>query len=158
MSIFDDLDNANVFENSKYFQPGMYIAEIVGVKFIQAGYKGDSFVIEAKVVGVKSTHPEAPAVGELCAQVWNASGEKRDIARATWMGFLCAVFGVKQEQYTAAQWKQISSQVIDGGALNGKRFALEVFTKKTRTGGDFTYHKWLGAATAEQLAEFGIAA
>ena len=158
MSIFDQLDQTSIFENSKYFQPGRYIVAINAVKFIQGGYKGDSFVIEAKVLGVKSEHPDAPAPGELAAQVWNATGEKRDIARATWMGFLTTVYEKKQEELTAEQWKQVSAQVIDNNALAGQQLYLEVFMKKTRAGGDFTYHKWIGIATPDQLAEFGIAA
>ena len=158
MSIFDNLDQTQVFESSKYFQPGRYIIDLNAIKFIQAGHKGDSFVIECKIVATDSDHPEAPKPGELAAQVWNASGEKRDIARATWMGFLTTVYDKKQEELTAEQWKQVSAQVIDNKALDGQRLYLEVFMKKTRAGGDFTYHKWVGVATPAQLAEFGVAA
>lgn len=156
MGIFDNLDQAQVFENSKYFQPGRYIVEINACKFNQAGFKGDSFVIEATIVAAISEHPEAPKVGELAAQVWNASGEKRDIARNTWLGFLCNVYGVKPDEYSGEQWKAISAQVIDNNALKGTRLYLEVFMKTTKANNPFTQHAWRGVPTAEQLAEFGL--
>lgn len=158
MGIFDNLDQAEVFENSKYFQPGRYIIAIKACKFIKGGHKGDSFVIECTVKGVISDDPNAPQIGELAAQVWNASGDKLDIARNTWLGFLCKAYGVKQKDYTGEQWKHISTKVIDDNALGGTVFALECFMKKTKAGGDFTQHAWRGVPTAEQLAEFGITA
>ncbi len=155
MGIFDNLDQADVFENSKFFQPGRYIVAIKACKFVQ-GFKGESFVIECVVKGVRSEHPDAPQPGELAAQVWSASGEKRDIARSTWLGFLCAVTGKAKDDYTGEQWKSISSKAIDENALANQVCYLEVFMKKTRAGGDFTQHKWHGIATDAQLAEFGI--
>jgi len=156
MGIFDNLDQAEVFENSKYFQPGRYIVEIAACKFNQGGFKGDSFVIEATVKGVISDHADAPKVGERAAQVWNASGEKRDIARNTWLGFLCKVYNVKQDAYDGEQWKTLSVKVIEDNALKGQLVLVEIFMKKTRAGGDFTQHAWRGVPTAEQMTEFGL--
>lgn len=157
MGIFDNLDKASVFENSKYFQPGRYIVEIKACKFI-SGYKGNSFVIESVVKAAISDAPEAPKVGELAAQVWNADGDKRDIARNTWLGFLCAAYGVKHTDYSGDDWKRISEAVIEENKLAGTLLLVEVFMKKTRSGGDFTQHAWRGVPTAEQLSEFGLAA
>jgi len=154
MSIFDNLDQATVFENSVYFQPGTYIVEINACKFVQ-GYKGESFVIESKVLGVNSDESDAPKVGQIAAQVWNASGDKREIARATWLGFLCAVFQVKKEDYNGEQWKNISAEVIDDNKLKGMKLFVSVFMKKTKAGGDFTQHRW-SVPTQEQLAEHGV--
>lgn len=155
-SIFDDLDQATVFENSKYFQAGMYIVDIGACKFISGGHKGDSFVIEAKIAGVKSDHADAPQVGETAAQVWNASGEKRDIGRNTWLAFLCAAYGVEQSKYDGAQWKTVSERVLEG-ALNGTRLRVEVWMKTIqRTGKPFTMHTWRGVPSVEELAEFGL--
>lgn len=156
MSIFDDLDQAQVFENSAFFQPGSFIVEITNCKFIQ-GYKGDSFVIESRVLAAQSEHKDAPAVGQLAAQVWNATGKKRDIARSTWLGFLCAVIDKKKDDLSGEQWRDLSGKVIDDNALKGTKMALDVFTKKMQsTGNDFTHHKWIGVPTAEQLAAFGL--
>jgi len=156
MGIFDNLDQAEVFENSKYFQPGRYIVEIAGCKFIKGGHKGDSFVIEAIIRGAISDHPDAPKVGERAAQVWNASGDKRDIARNTWLGFLCNVYAVKQDAYTGDQWKALSVKVIDDNALKGTLVYLEVFMKTTRAGNPFTQHAWKHVPTAPEMAEFGL--
>lgn len=164
--IFDNLDQADVFSNSKFFQPGMFIVDIKVCKFISGGHKGDTFVIETVIAGVRSDHPDAPQVGETAAQVWNATGEKRDIARNTWLGFLCSAYGVEQKVYTGDQWKQVSVAVMDGGALSGgkssstpgvpTRLLVEVFMKTTRAGNPFTMHAWRGVPSAAQLAEFGL--
>ena len=155
MGIFDNLTQAQVFENSKWFQPGRYIVEIQQCKFNSGGYKGDSFVVETKVIAVDSSHPDAPQVGETAAQVWNASGDKREIARNTWLGFLCMCYQVKKEDYDDSQWKDISGQVLNDNALQGYRMFLEVFMKKTREGGDFTQHAWRKPATAAHYVELG---
>lgn len=156
MGIFDNLSQAQVFENSKYFQPGRYIVEITQCKFNVGGYKGDSFIIECKVIAAISEHPDAPKVGETAAQGWNASGEKRDIARNTWLGFLCRVYNCQKEDYNDAQWKKISTKVIDENKLAGTRMYLEIFMKKTKKGGDFTQHAWRGIATAKHYKEFNM--
>lgn len=171
--IFDNLDEADVFENSAYFQPGRYIVAINACKFISGGHKGDSFVIEAKVLGVipdaeypavyalahdGNPPPPCPGVGALAAQVWSASGDKRDIARNTWLGFLCSAYGVDKEAYDGAQWKTISERVIGENALGGQTLALECFMKKTKVNRDFTMHAWRGTPTAETMAEFGLGA
>ncbi len=158
MGIFDNLDQAEVFEQSAYFQPGRYIVAIKACKFISGGHKGDSFVIETTVRGIASEHPEAPKVGETAAQVWNASGDKRDIARNTWLGFLCAAYGCKQTEYNGEEWKNVSNAVIEQNALEGTLLFLEVFMKTTRAGNPFTQHAWKGTPTKEQLAEFGLTA
>lgn len=158
MGILDDLDQAEVFEKSKWFQTGRYIVDIRVCKFIQDGHKGDSFVVETAVVGAISSVSDAPDPGEIAAHVWSASGDKRDMAKATWIAFLCGVLGVEQKAYTGDQWKAISVNALDHNKLSGTRSYLECFMTKTRAGGDFTVHKWGGTPTAEQLAEFGIGA
>ena len=118
MSIFDNASQVNIFENSAYFQPGRYIVRIDEVKMITGGFKGDSFVVQGTVLGAKSDEASAPSVGMTAAHVWSVSGDKREMGRATWFGFLCGVYGVAQSEYSDAQWKQVSEKVIEG-ALNG---------------------------------------
>ena len=156
-NMFDNADQVTIFENSAYFQPGRYIVKINACKLITGGHKGDSFVIECTVLGSKSESDKAPGVGETAAQVWNASGQKRDLARSTWFGFLCAAYGVAQSDYDNAAWKAVSEAVIEKGALNGTILYLECFNKITKAGNDFTKHNWGGVPTAEQMAEFGVA-
>lgn len=154
MGIFDNLTNAQVFERSAYFEPGLYIVQINAVKYIDSGYKGDAFVIEAKVLASKKTKENEPlAPGATAAQVWRASGDKKEIARGTWIGFLCAVFGIKQVDWDDARWKKVSADVIDNNALKGTELGLEVFTTTTKAGGDFTQHRWLGQPTDALRAE-----
>jgi len=158
-SIFAKLSEAKGFNQSKWFTRGIYIAQLDAVKFISGGHKGDSFVIESTVLGVKNTDPNdvnAPKVGDSTAHIWNATGPKADIARNTWMAFMTAVFGCKNEDYTDAEWEEASADVIDNNSLDGKIMYLEVFNKETKAGGDFTYHAWKRQATPEDLASFGI--
>jgi hypothetical protein len=154
MGIFDNLDQTEVFEQSQYFQTGRYIVAIKACKFIQ-GHRGESFVIEAIVKGAKSEHEKAPAYGQLAAQVWSASGDKRDIARNTWVGFLCAVYGKKPGDFNAEEWKATSEAVMNG-ALLGQLMYLEVFEITTKAGKPFTKHAWRNVPSASDLAEFGI--
>lgn len=162
--LFDNLDQASVFENSKWFQEGRYIVEITRCVFIKDGYKGDSFVIEARVLGAISTHAAAPTEGQLAAHIWNASGDKRDMARGTWMGFLTNVFQLEQSDRDGDWWKATSAQVLDDNYLGGSKLYLEVFEKPKKNQSDpnkpkmFTQHNWYSTPTAEQFAEFGIAA
>lgn len=159
MGIFDDLDQADAFSNSKYFQEGRYVVKIVACKFIQ-GHKGDTFVVESTVLGVKSSRADAPQVGERAAHVWRASGspEKVTMGRANWKGFLCAVFALGDgSTLDGAYWKRISASVLDANYLKNQVFGLECHTKKTRSDDDFTVHNWRGPQSPAQLAEFGLA-
>lgn len=158
MGIFDNLDQAQVFENSKWFQPGRYIVEINRCVYIKDGFKGDSFVIEVLVHGAISDDVNAPKPGEIAAHVWNATGDKREIARNTWLGFLCNVFGLKPTDRDSAWWKSVSAQILDDNYLKGTKLYLEVFAKTTQAGNPFTAHNWKGVPTAEQFAEFGLPA
>ena len=123
---------------------------------IVGGYKGDSFVVQGTVLGAKSDEASAPSVGTTAAHVWSISGEKREIGRATWFGFLCGVYGVSQSEYTDAQWKQVSEKVIEG-ALNGTQVYLECWFNESAAPEIYTVHDW-GQVNDALLSEFGVAA
>lgn len=155
MGIFSKLSSAALFEKSKYCTEGMYIAEIKAVKLVN-GFKGDSFVIEASVVAVKSHAEGAPQPGETVAHVWRCSGEKQQMGIATFMQFMSAVFGCEPDEKTDKEWETLSAKVIDENALEGTDMVLEVFNTTTKAGGQFTYHKWLHPAEEKDYAQFGI--
>ncbi len=155
MSIFDNLGDARVYDNSKFFQEGHYIVRIADCKFIE-GYKGQTFVIECNVLGAKSGHEKAPTPGQIAAQVFKADGDKRDIALSTWKGFLCVAFGLDPDELDNEEWKDLSASVLDEGSLNGTVLELQCFMKTTLKGGDFTQHKWVGRPGKETLAKFGL--
>lgn len=157
MGILDKLTQADVFENSQFFADGRYIVDIDACKLV-SGHRGQHFVVEATVVAGISTHPEAPQAGSRAAHVWKVSGDKLEMGRNTWMGFLCACYGVKKEAYDDATWKQISAKVLDENHLGGSRHLLECHTKQTKAKTDFTVHSWRGPASAAALTEFGVAA
>lgn len=156
-SIFKNLSSAKAFGQSKWFTPGQYLVKISGCRFNSGGYKGDSFVIEATVLGAKNENgKDDPKPGDTVAHIWNASGKKLDVARNTWMSFLCAMFSCEVASKTDEEWATISSAVIDYGALDDEVALLEVFNKKTQAGGDFTYHGWRRIAAPEDFQAFGL--
>jgi hypothetical protein len=158
MGVFDNLDTVKTFEQSKYFEDGRYIVAIEAVKFLSGGFKGDSFVIETRILGAQGTGPGAPVAGDSASHVWNCSGNKREIGQATWLSFLKAVFGKSEiEGMTGDQLKGLSAKIIDQGALNGTKVYLEVWTKETQAGNPFTMHSWKRKATEADLAEFELA-
>lgn len=157
MGIFDGLDDAEVFEKSQYFQEGQYVVRLKKVKYNAEGYKGPSFVVETEVLGVSSDSEDAPHVGATAAHVWAAGGDKKDIARSTWMGFLTAAVGKGQKEHTGAQWAKISANATGANQpLAGIVMRLDVFMTTTRAGNPFTQHKWLREATPEDLEKFDV--
>jgi hypothetical protein len=155
--VLDNLDQAEVFEKAPYFQTGLYLPRIEACKLI-TGHNGLSFVIEATVLGVDSKHPAAPQVDTRAAQVWNASKTPQKIqsARSTWMGFMCAVYGVEKTEYDGPRWKAISADVLDNNSLKGTIMFLEAHTRKNTTNeGEYTNHTWR-RPTAEDFAKFGL--
>jgi hypothetical protein len=158
MGIFDNLDDADVFEKSQYFQEGQYVVRIRKVKYNESGFKGASFVVETEVVGVHSEHDDAPQIGATAAHVWNAGNGKEDIARSTWMQFITAATGKGQKELTGAQWAKASANATgDKQPLTGKLMRLDVFMTTTKAGNPFTNHKWLREAAPDDLAAFDVA-
>jgi len=156
MGYFSKLSTVKTYSKSAYFQPGNYIVEIQKVKLNEGGYKGDSFVIEAKVKAVTSDHPEVPKVGTICAHVWAVSGAKREMGMANWMEFMSAVTGCSPDEKSDDDWQELSEAIIDEDQLNGTDMLLQVFMTKTKAGNDFTVHKWQGFPSKEDYEEFGI--
>ena len=157
MGVLDDLDQAEVFEKSPFYQTGLYLPRIEACKLVN-GHNGLSFVIDTTVLGADSKHAQAPQVGNRDSQVWNASKtpQKIEQARGTWMGFLCAVYGVEKTAFDGARWKAISADVLDNNALKGTLMALEAYTRDNTTNeGQYTVHTWR-RPTAEDFAKFGI--
>ncbi len=158
MGVFDDMNQAEIFgDRAPYFFPGQHIVQITGAKVVN-GHHGETHIIEARILGVRSVHPESSPVGTVCAQGFNASKNPAAAKRATetWVKFMCALYGIKQQDWDAAQWKSNIANVIDNGALNGTITMLDCFFKEMLQGGDFTVHNWKGAPSADDLARFGL--
>ena len=158
MSVFQKLAGVQAFENSKYFQEGTYVVEITKVKNIQ-GYKGESIVIETKVLGTDSPHENAPQPGEIAAQVWSVDGKKKEIGLSTWKGFLTVAceLGPEADNMSDKEWLDLSIACTDGGALVGTPMYMQAWVKMIQsTGQPFTMHRWVRVATPEDLAQFGI--
>ncbi len=158
MGVFDDMDQADIFgDRSPYFYPGQHIVQLTGAKVIN-GHHGETHIIEARILGVRSVHPESSPVGTICAQGFNASKNPAAAKRATetWVKFMCSIYGIAQSDWDAAQWKANIANVIDNNALAGTIVALDCFFKPMEKGGDFTVHNWRGIPSVEELLRFGL--
>jgi len=158
MGVFDDMNQAEIFgDRAPYFYPGQHIVQITGAKVVN-GHNGETHIIEGRILGVRSEHPDSSPVGTICAQGFNASKSPQAAKRATetWVKFMCAVYGIKQGDWDANQWKANIANVIDNGALNGTITALDCFFKKMQNGEDFTVHNWKGAPSPDDLLRFGL--
>lgn len=156
--VLDNLNQADMFGNSAYFQPGRYVVDIDSIIFKEGGHKGTSFIIKCSIVGVDSSHDEAPEVGGTAAQVIKLSGteEKITMGRSNLMAFMTTTFEVDQKAYTSEQWKQVVADVCDNNSLKGKRLALDCHLIMTRADKPFTVHTWKGPPTPKFLAACGV--
>lgn len=175
MGIFDDpeTNEAQQYDKSKYFQEGVYLVDIIRLKHNDPNHpdprkrprNGESFVIECRVVAVKGSHPDAPQPGETAAHIIahlsSSEVQKRSMNRGDFQAFrnmLARALGADPDAYTPEQWQQFGTAIMadSGRALAGKMvFKLECFKAANS---NFTCHRWHGRATAEDYAEFGIAA
>ncbi len=158
MGVFDNMDQAEIFGDKKpYFFPGQHIVRIAGAKIVN-GHKGETHIIEATILGVRSKDPGSSPVGTTCAQGFNASKNPSATKRATatWVKFLCAAYGVEKEAWDGPTWAANVANVIDNGALNGHIMGLDCHFKKMDNGEDFTVHLWKPTPSAEELARFGL--
>jgi len=173
MGIFDDpeTNNARTFDRSKYFTPGLFLVDITRLKHNDPNHpdprkrprNGESFVIEARVLGAQSSDPSAPQPGETAAHIIaHLSGNdatKRELARADFQSFrnmLAGALGADPASYTPEQWQQFGAAIMadDGNALSGKLvLKLECFKANTS---NFTIHRWHGRATEADLNAFGL--
>ncbi len=163
MGTFDGSDE--VMGDDMWFQAGQYIVELVEVKEIAGGYRGDSLVIRAMVLSAASDHDKHPRAGTVAAHVLKTDGDKRKMGMKDWYNFLCACFGVQYQDYNADWWKTTSLKVVGQEQfLAGSRHYIEVWEKPKRnkpkpgTPPYFTQHDWKGPPTPELLREFGLAA
>lgn len=155
MGMFSKLSSAQLFTKSKWFKDGKYLTKITAVKLVD-GHKGESFIIESEVIATTSNDDDAPQSGEVAAHVWGVSGDKKQMGLATWMQFLCAVFGMEPEEQSDEEWEKISTEVLDNKSLEGTVMVLDVFTIQTKKNTPFTYHKWLHEATKEDYSKFNV--
>jgi hypothetical protein len=155
-SFFKKLSNAR-FGSGKWFTDGNYVVKISDIKYVQGGYRGDSIIIESDILGIRNQLPseKAPKVGERAVQVIKASGEKEDMGRGNWMNFVCALAEESLESRTDAEWEEFSEELIEGDFAKDTEMYLEVFTKTTQKGGEFTVHNWLRIATDNDKQSMG---
>lgn len=152
MSWQDKVAGGSPRANTPWPLPGQYLVDIEVVKYI-SGFKGESFVIEQKVV--ESNVVDRPK-GLVMADVYNF---KHDAAQDDVLTFLMQALGnVDKDKIT----KQVIDAVVaEGNPLRNTRLKVMAYNKKTKAGKDFTVVKYEFVAKAAQVGEqsdIGLAA
>lgn len=154
--MFDGIESASVSEKGKWFMPGSYEVEIREVISKQTQRSGLCFIVGCKVLEA-SIDSEIPQGGEAS---WVQPFKNRQVALSAVKEFLCAVsgFSPRDAQEISEHLDPIASRLLETivGPTNparGMRVHLEVFTRKTQAGTDFTVHQWRPseAAPADQF-------
>ncbi len=158
MGIFDSKSQDRALGNQSrgsYFKPGLYIVEVDQCKLV----KGKTFVVQTKVLGTNSTHPEAPQPGTEASSVWQR-GEKdwqQENFIARWWAFLSSALDVPSDAYSDDKWKELTEEALDEDA-NSLKGTLLVLKGWSSPNSDYCNVDWLGAPTAEHYAECGMEA
>ncbi len=141
MGLFAGIDDAVVGSGGVYFQPGIYVVELLKVFAMRGRNKEDFFIAECRVV--ESDNEKHP-VGHKASWVVKLS---QDMAMPNIKGFIAAVNGidphddetVNEEVDEAA----VECAVSDDNPLAGVHVGLQttiIQTKKEKK--DFTKHEW----------------
>jgi len=151
MGMFDGIESASVSEKGKWFSPGSYEVEIREVLSKQTQRSGLCFIAATKVVEA-SLDSEVPVGAEAS---WVQPFKNRQVALSAVKEFLCALAGLypRDSAMIADQLDPIASRLLEAvvGPANparGMRVHLEVFTRKTQAGTDFTVHQWRPSESA----------
>lgn len=160
MGIFaaQQLSKVQVFGSGKYFKPGDYLVRIHDTRY-QKGYKGETVIIEAEILGVINDGDEADPVGTINTQVISLSGDQDKVAMgfSNLMGFACAAYEVENpEAYSSEEWDQILTETLTKNGLENIYMVLSCFNKMSKKEKEYTVHKWLGLATKEDFAKYGL--
>lgn len=135
-SIFDQINKAKVFGTGQFFQAGEYEIEINAVKFID-GYKGQSFIIESKVLESSSEEIE---VGSIHSQVIKL--ENKETGPGNVKKFLSQAFDINPEDKDT-DWGELARKACgDENPMAGLRLHLSAYTVDTKKGGKFTVHDY----------------
>lgn len=151
MGMFDGIESASVSEKGKWFAPGSYEIEVREVLSKQTQRSGLCFIVGCKVLEA-SIDSE---IGQGQEASWVQPFKNRQVALSAVKEFLCAVsgFSPRDTQEISEQLDPIASRLLETivGPTNparGMHVHLEVFTRKTQSGSDFTVHQWRPSESA----------
>lgn len=153
MSIFSNIEKAQVTPGGVYFEPGLYEVEVKAVK-LQPSSRDSRifFIVETRIT--KSNNPERP-VGSSCSQVIDYG---KQMGPVNVKAFLAALLEVDPGSATLnedlrAAWKEMTGnedsvvQILEAVVgpdqpCAGAELRLECVHTRKRDGGIFTKHTW----------------
>ncbi len=155
MSVFDGIENAQVWENKgSYLLPGSYDLEIVSIKSFETRKKERAFVAEFKVLGTSNKEINIGAVHS-----WFTSSRHENFlsnVKAMATALLSTDGPIDPSQITA----EIMDSLVDkdGATVRGSRIRCDVRLVDTKSGGKFSAHTWraagaMGAGTKDEQAD-----
>lgn len=148
MGLFEGIETAQIGKGGFYFKDGSYIVDIVQV-ITQKDRKGQAmFIVEAAIAWSDNNERRAGMVPSWVVKMsWDA-------ALGHIKGFLAACNGVDPNDdvavktlFTDSQGRDITQAtaefvVSSDNPYAGVRVALEVTTVNTKSGGEYSLHKW----------------
>lgn len=139
MSIFDDIDKAEVFGAGAYFEPGEYLVKINAIKY-NKGFKGEFYIIECIL---EESDNEKMIVGRTYNQVINLS--RKETGPGNVKAFLAAALDVDPKD-ESVKWGELAEKACsEENPFAGLQMRLKTFERQTKAGGVFTVHQWTKA-------------
>jgi hypothetical protein len=146
MSVWDEMNNADPGGKGQYFENGDYICKISRCS-ARSGHKGLSAIVEFEVIA--STGVGAASPGSHRSFVRNCSKpESLKMAMGDLLALLLAVCNVDDRTaYAKETFRPRAGALWDraigvANPLAEKLVAVSVFTTKTKTGNDFSIHRF----------------
>jgi hypothetical protein len=135
--------SADGSSSGNYFSgDGEYDLVIDAVKHKPDGYNGESVIVELTVLS--SNRPDVPP-GSSKATAWNLTKHK-NMALNNIKSFVCGVYGWQDNDKSppiVQAVNHVSRRMVEAdNPLGGVKVHLSTWTKKTRSGGDFTTQDW----------------
>ncbi|KKN75949.1 hypothetical protein LCGC14_0375060 [marine sediment metagenome] len=154
MGLFTGIDEAQVGSSGVYFQPGIYVVELLKVFALRGRNEVDFFIAECQVV--ESDNEKHP-VGHKASWCVKLS---QDMAMPNIKGFIAAVNGIDPHDDETVN-AEVTSDVVeyavsDDNPLAGVHVGLQttmITTRKEKK--PFTKHEWspVDQPEAEEAAE-----
>jgi hypothetical protein len=146
MGLFDGIEQAQVGQGGIYFLPGNYVVEVLKCITLRSRKREDLFIAECLIH--ESDNPERrPGVKAS----WYVNF-KNDAALGNIKGFVAAANGIDPGNQGEVD-KEVDAEVCeyvvsDQNPLAGTWLLLSCANTKTRSGADFTLHRWAPYAKA----------
>ena len=157
MGIFDKIGGSTVFGAGKYLANGKHVVRLTEIKQrpSQGEDEGELWINEFEIVE-SAVHK----IGETYSWVVKLGGKSGppDAKAFLVAAAQCVKTDITPDSMSNAEWSKFAEAAAGPSqALRNRVMIVEVFTKKTKTGGDFSKHIWkpvaIDGATAPIVPE-----